>query len=297
LSLIIKGLRTFRDPQDLPALHLDRQWSWNDHAFLFRLIGRKAEHDKCPTPRAFRRQLKAIEAWDHQKPQALSAIRVPTLVAHGEDVLGQDLAGKVERVGANARAFKGVYEVYARPTDHRIRTFAEQIAVDQVDVALKSASLLTEQAASIPLVEVGRVKPGQRVFIQAGAAGEDLVLYMQDAPALPKSITVLKPGGMLISMSGPPDVRFSHDLDLTFHFVMRMLGRNGCKQACAPGADYTFRFMPANGSQLAQIAKLIDDGAIRPGVDRVFAFAQTQEAIAYIKKAHAKRKVLVSVVS
>ena len=254
---------------------------------------------------------------------------MPTLVAHGEEVLvhikstvinqfyaklregefklflpykppvilGQDLAGKVERVGATVRAFKGVYEVYARPTDHRIRTFAEQIAVDQVDVALKPASLLTEQAASIPLVEVGRVKPGQRVFIQAGAAGEDLVLYMQDAPSLPKSITVLKPGGMLISMSGPPDVRFARDLDLTFHFVMRMFGRNGCKQACAPGADYTFRFMPTNGSQLAQIAKLIDDGAIRPGVDRVFAFAQTQEAIAYIKKAHAKRKVLVSVVS
>ena len=95
-------------------------------------------------------------------------------------ILGHDLAGTVLRVGANVRQFKAGDEVYARPRDHRIGTFAELIAVDQADVALKPASLTMEEAASIPLVgltawqalvEVGKVKPGQKVFIQAGSGG------------------------------------------------------------------------------------------------------------------------------
>ena len=67
-------------------------------------------------------------------------------------ILGHDLAGTVERVGANVRGFKAGDQVYARPRDHRTGTFAEMIAVDQADVAMKPASLTMEEAASIPLV-------------------------------------------------------------------------------------------------------------------------------------------------
>ena len=95
-------------------------------------------------------------------------------------ILGHDLAGTVLRVGANVRAFKAGDEVFARPRDHRIGTFAEFIAVDQADVARKPARLTMEEAAGIPLVgltawqalvEVGQVKPGQKVFVQAGSGG------------------------------------------------------------------------------------------------------------------------------
>jgi NADPH:quinone reductase-like Zn-dependent oxidoreductase len=83
-------------------------------------------------------------------------------------ILGNDLAGTIVRVGANVRAFKAGDEVFARPRDSRAGTFAEMIAVDATDIALKPTSLSMEQAASIPLVgltawqalvEVGRVKP------------------------------------------------------------------------------------------------------------------------------------------
>lgn len=67
-------------------------------------------------------------------------------------ILGHDLAGTVVSVGANVRQFKAGDEVYARPRDHRAGTFAEFIAIDAADVALKPASLSMEQAASIPLV-------------------------------------------------------------------------------------------------------------------------------------------------
>jgi len=95
-------------------------------------------------------------------------------------VLGHDLAGVVVRVGARVKHFKPGDEVYARPADHRIGTFAELIAVQEKDVALKPKKLTMEEAASLPLVgltawqalvERGQLKRGQKVFIQAGSGG------------------------------------------------------------------------------------------------------------------------------
>ena len=56
-----------------------------DHkAFIARTKERKVGRDKGPTPRAFLRQLKAIQAWGRQVPQDLTRIRIPVLVANGE---------------------------------------------------------------------------------------------------------------------------------------------------------------------------------------------------------------------
>lgn len=271
-------------------------------------------------------------------------------------ILGHDLAGTVLRVGANVRQFKAGDEVYGRPRDRRAGTFAEMIAIDAADLALKPTSLSMEQAASIPLVgltawqalvEVGNVKPGQKVFIQAGSggvgtfaiqlakhlgatvatttstanielvkslgadvvidyktqdfeqvlSGYDLVLNSQDAKTLAKSLNVLKPGGKLISISGPPDVPFAKSLrlNLILRFVMRMLSRGILKKAKSRGVDYSFLFMRAEGQQLREIAKLIDAGAIRPVLDKVFPFVQTADALAYVETGRAKGKVVVAV--
>lgn len=270
-------------------------------------------------------------------------------------VLGHDLAGTVLRVGANVRRFKPGDEVYGRPRDHRVGTFAELIAVDAADLALKPERLSMEEAASIPLVgltawqalvEVGKVKPGQKVFIQAGSggvgtfaiqlakhlgatvatttsaanaelvkslgadvvidyrtqdfeqllSGYDLVLNSQDAGTLAKSLNVLKPGGKLISISGPPDVPFAKSLgrNVLLRFVMRMLSRGILNKARGRGVDYSFLFMRADGRQLAEIARLIDAGAIRPVVDKVFPFAQTAEALASVETGRTKGKVVVT---
>jgi alcohol dehydrogenase len=57
---------------------------------------------------------------------------------------------------------------------------------------------------------------------------------------------------------------------------------------------YSFLFMSASGRQLTEIASLIDQGIIRPVVDRVFPFASTKEAMAYVEAGRAKGKVVVS---
>ncbi|MHB1324137.1 MAG: NADP-dependent oxidoreductase [Coriobacteriia bacterium] len=95
-------------------------------------------------------------------------------------VLGHDVAGLVTQVGAGVSEYKVGDEVYARPRDLRIGTFAEYIAIDSADVALKPGSLTMEEAAAVPLValaawqmlvDLARIKPGQKILVHGGAGG------------------------------------------------------------------------------------------------------------------------------
>ena len=95
-------------------------------------------------------------------------------------ILGHDVAGIVTKVGAKVSRFKVGDEVFARPADFHIGTFAEYIAVNENDIALKPSTITMEQAASFPLValtvwqafvEKADLKKGQKVFIQAGSGG------------------------------------------------------------------------------------------------------------------------------
>lgn len=271
-------------------------------------------------------------------------------------VLGHDVAGVVTQIGSRVRQFKVGDEVYARPYDLRIGTFAEFVAVKESAVAPKPANLTMEEAASIPLValtvwqalvEKAKLKKGQKVFIQAGSggvgtlaiqlakrlgatvatttstsnvawvkdlgadvvidykkedfetvlSGYDVVLNSQDGKTLAKSLKVLKPGGKLITISGPADPAFAEEIKAPW-FVRQVIGLLSLgtrRMAKRLGVDFSFLFMQANGSQLRQITSLIESGAIRPIVDKVFPFAATNEALAYVESGRAKGKVVIKV--
>ena len=65
-------------------------------------------------------------------------------------VMGHDVAGVVTKIGKKVTKFKVGDEVFSRPSDFRIGTFAEYISIDEKDVALKPKNLSMEEAASIP---------------------------------------------------------------------------------------------------------------------------------------------------
>jgi NADPH:quinone reductase-like Zn-dependent oxidoreductase len=127
--------------------------------------------------------------------------------------------------------------------------------------------------------------------------GYDLALNSLDAETLEKSLGVLKPGGKLISISGPPDPPFAKEQRLNWFLrqVLRLLSFGIRRKAKALGIEYSFLFMRAKGWQLSEIAALIEFGAIRPVVDRVFSFDETNEALAYIESGRAKGKVVIKV--
>lgn len=271
-------------------------------------------------------------------------------------VLGHDVAGVVVKVGPRVRQFKLGDEVYSRPDDFRIGTFAEFIAIKEDSLAIKPKNITMVEAASMPLVgltvwqalvEKAKLKKGQKVFIQAGSGGVgtfaiqlakhlgatvatttsagnvalvkglgadvvidyktqdfedvlhgyDVVLNSQDGKALEKSLNVLKPGGKLISISGPPDPEFAEDIKAPWLVkqVMRILSFGTRRKAKRRHVDFSFLFMKASGSQLRQITPLIESGAIRPVVDKVFPFASINEALAYVESGRAKGKVVIKV--
>lgn len=240
-------------------------------------------------------------------------------------ILGHDVSGTVISVGSKVSHFKEGDEVFARPADFHIGTFAEYIAVNEKDVAIKPQNISFEEAAAVPLValtvwqafvEKAKLKKGQKVFIQAGSGGVgtiaiqlakhlgatiattssttnfelvkslgadvaidyktqdfetilkdyDLVLNSQDEKTLEKSLRILKPGGKVISISGPPDPTFAKEMGLSWFMkaAIFFLSRKARSQAKKFGIDYSFLFMQANGKQLSEIGKLIETGVIRP---------------------------------
>jgi alcohol dehydrogenase len=125
----------------------------------------------------------------------------------------------------------------------------------------------------------------------------DVVLNSQDGKTLEKSLRVLKPGGKLISISGPPDPEFGKDIAAPgfVKLVMRLLSSGVRRKAQGRGIGYSFLFMRANGSQLCEITRLVEAGAIRPVIDRVFPFESTNEALAYVESGRVKGKVVVKI--
>ena len=271
-------------------------------------------------------------------------------------ILGHDIAGVITQIGKNVKKFKVGDQIYSRPADFRIGTFAEYIAIHENDVALKPTNLTMEEAASIPLValtawqaliEKADLQKGQKVFIQAGSGGVgtfaiqlakhlgatvattaskasfellkslgaevlvdyktqdfesllkdyDVVLNSQDTKTLEKSLNVLKPKGQVISISGPPTAKFADEIGLPWYLkaILSLLSLGIRRKAKKRNVDFYFLFMKANGSQLEKIAKLIEADKIKPVVDRIFTFEQTNDALQYVESGRAKGKVVVKV--
>ena len=123
----------------------------------------------------------------------------------------------------------------------------------------------------------------------------DVVLNSQDGKTLDKSLRVLKDGGKLISISGPPDPNFGKETGAPWfvRLVMRLLSSGVRRKARQLGVGYSFLFMKASGIHLREITRLIEAGAIRPVLDRTFPFASTNEALAYVEAGRAKGKVVI----
>ncbi|QJD80852.1 NADP-dependent oxidoreductase [Spirosoma rhododendri] len=128
-------------------------------------------------------------------------------------------------------------------------------------------------------------------------SGYDLVLNSQDAKTLEKSLRILKPGGTLISISGPPDPAFAEEMDLSWplKIVLTLLSYSTRKKASRLGVNYSFLFMKASGNQLARITALIESNIIKPVVDKIYPFESTNEAIAYVESGRSKGKVVVKI--
>ncbi len=125
--------------------------------------------------------------------------------------------------------------------------------------------------------------------------GHDVVLDSLGLASLQKSLTVLRPGGLAISVVGPPDPAFATQVGMPFlKPVMAVMSRKIRAAAKRLGVRYSFLFMKASGAQLETLAALYDNGTLRPVLDRTFPFDETLEAMAYVEQGKAKGKVVIT---
>lgn len=268
--------------------------------------------------------------------------------------LGSDLAGIVVEVGSRVTRFKPGDAIFASIFDLGTGSLTEFAVVLESAAALKPVNLDFVQAASIPMVgltswqalkERAKLKPGQKVFIPAGAGGigtfaiqlakhigakvgtttstgnvalvkslggDEVIDYKQQefeevlrnydavlgtvrGDAIKKSLRILKPNSTVVSLIGPPDAAFARgrSMGFFFTFVLGVLSRGIIRRAKKLGVEYSFLFVHPDGRQLAEIGKLLEVGRIRPVIDKVFAFDQAKEALAYLETGRAKGKVVV----
>ncbi len=113
---------------------------------------------------------------------------------------------------------------------------------------------------------------------------------------LEKCFGVVKPGATVVSVAGMPEpLTAQKDLGrgplLAALFWFASFGLRA--KARRHGVTYRYLFMHPSGSELAELARLIEEKKLAPVIDRTFPFAQIGEAIAYLESGRAKGKIVV----
>lgn len=125
----------------------------------------------------------------------------------------------------------------------------------------------------------------------------DVVLDSAGGETLVRSFDCVKPGGVVVSIGGTPSASFARQWGLNpfLVFAIGLMSRKATAAARARKARFEYLFMRPDGSQLAQIAQLVESGIIKPLVDKVFALEQVHEALAYSESGRATGKVIIKV--
>jgi NADPH:quinone reductase-like Zn-dependent oxidoreductase len=250
-------------------------------------------------------------------------------------ILGWDMAGVVEAVGAQVTQFKPGEDVFASCSG----SLAEYVSVDEDKLALKPANLTFEQAAAVPtaaitaligLRDAGKLQPGQRVLIN-GASGGVGTFAVQIAKAL---------GGEVTGVCSTRNVELVRSLgaDHVIDYVHEDFTANGqrydlildnvasrsfadLRRALTPqgkiipnsghgGMSYVFKayllslimrqhggmyLALPSGKDLLVLKELIETGKLKPVIDKTFPLSEIPAAFRYLEKEHARGKVVITI--
>ena len=312
-------------------------------AFIYERYGppetlRMAEVDK-PVPKVDEVLVKVLAAsvnaadWHVLRGKPLFSRATLGLLRPKHQILGGDVAGRVEAVGGGVTRFKPGDEVYANLLDHGYGGFAEYVSVPVAVMSLKPASLSFEEAAAVPMAATtalqglghhGELRPGQRVLINGatGGVGSFAVQITKASGAEVTGVTST-PNLDLVRSLGADHVLDYTATDFTrgggrYDLILDTVGNRSVpdlKRALAPGGRAAVTGFTSvagllgvslrGGKRIAQVqahvttrdlellSELIEAGKLRPQIDRRYRFADIPAAIAYLEQGRARAKVVV----
>jgi len=243
-------------------------------------------------------------------------------------ILGWDVSGVIEQVGRDVKDFHVGDEVYARPDVRRNGTYAEYVAVRASEIALKPRKLDHLQSAVIPLAGLtayqgifthGKLQEGQRVLINgaSGGVGSFAVQFAKwkgayvIGTASGANANFVKELGAdeFIDYQTEDVVAKLDNLDLVFDLIggdqqrqlINVLKPNGIlvstvgitNEASARAAGIkTVAYMAQSVPEdLKMLAKLADEGTIRPVISNVFSLNDVPKAQQLIESGHVRGKI------
>ncbi|MFE4761275.1 NADP-dependent oxidoreductase [Bacillus mycoides] len=125
----------------------------------------------------------------------------------------------------------------------------------------------------------------------------DAVFDTLGGTTLEKSFDIIKSEGNIVSVSGMPNARFGKEFGSGFFktLLFSLASKKLTALEKKHNAQYSFLFMKPSGDQLRIIAKYIESGQIKPIIDRIFSFEDTQKAMEYSESGRAKGKIIVKI--
>jgi NADPH:quinone reductase-like Zn-dependent oxidoreductase len=248
-------------------------------------------------------------------------------------ILGWDVSGVVDSVGAGATRLKPGDEVYSRPDMSRNGTYAEYVAVKESEVALKPKSIDHATAAAIPLAaltawqalyDAAKISAGQKLLIH-GAAGGVGCFAVQLAKLRGAHIIVTaskKNHDFLRSLGADECIDYNttkfedvvHDADVVLDTITgetmerswQVLKKGGIlvsileppkpEKAAAHGCRCHHTFVQANAEQLGELAKLVDTGKLRVIIEKIYPLSEARAAQESNATGHTRGKIVLRVI-
>ena len=247
-------------------------------------------------------------------------------------ILGWDVSGEVVEVGPEVTEFKIGDAVYARPDIERNGGYAEYIAVRASDAALKPTRLDSIQAAAVPLsglaawqslVDAAQLQAGQTVLIHAAAGGVgSLAVQLAKARGARVIATASAPNIGIVTELGADqfiDYTKTHfeevakEVDVVFDTIggdtqqrsWQVLKPGGIlvsvvstpppATAATHGVRSDYVAIHPSGAQLTQIARLIDEGRMKPIIHTVLPLNEARQAHAISETGHARGKIVLKI--
>jgi NADPH:quinone reductase-like Zn-dependent oxidoreductase len=249
--------------------------------------------------------------------------------------LGVDVAGQIESLGADVEGMKPGDEIFANLLEHGLGAFAEYVCVPVGAMAPKPDGISMAEAAAVPMSGVtalqgldhlGHIEPTHRVLINGGSGGVG-TFAVQIAHSYGPDLTVVtSPQGLDTARSLGADRIVDYtktdfvEMGSEYDFILDTVGNRSAsdlKRALAEGGKAAvtgFSSIPnllgvslrggktvtqvqahVGTDDLDRLTGLITSGALRPVIDRTFAFAEIPAAVAYVEQGHARGKVVVGV--
>jgi len=249
-------------------------------------------------------------------------------------VLGSDVAGRVEAVGADVKQFRPGDEVFGST---RHGCFAEYVCVSEEEVVTKPANVTFEEAAAAGaaahtalqgLRDKGRINPGQKVLI-SGASGGVGTFAVQIAKSFGANVTGVcstRNLDLVRSIGADQVIDYAQEdftqkdqrYDLIFNVVAKRSFSN-CKRVLGPEGIYvTTEFSPVlalrglwssvtsskkmvpllakppTKEDLEYMKELLEAGKVTPVIDKRYTLGEVPEALRYLEAGHTRGKIVIT---